>query len=69
MFSSSVNPETTLHFFNAWRPILQGLLVFHCTRKDLSKEDFMVCQLIESGNENKLDLMCEIFGVQKSRVS
>ena len=67
IFASSVNPETQYYFLNIWRPIIQMLFTFFIKRSGngLKKEQFLADVIVNSNNLDKLDLICELTGVDK----
>ena len=68
IFTSNTNAETSLHFLNVWRPIFQMMVRFHCKRSNLKCEHFVADCITKSGNADKVDLICELTGVDKSRM-
>lgn len=65
IFASAINAETSLQFLNAWRPIIQMMFIFFCKRMSLKKETFLADILISSRNMDKVDLLCDLTGVDK----
>ena len=65
IFTSYINAETKLHVLNGWRPILQMMLSYHCKKNRQKREHFIAECILRSGNEDKSDLICEIFGINK----
>ena len=46
------------------------MLIYHCDKNRLRKENFLAECIIRSGNNcDKTDLLCEIFGVEKHFIS
>lgn len=65
VFASTVNAETQLHFLNIWKPIIAMMTVFFCKQRGLKKEAFIADVITSTKNEDKVDLLCEITGVNK----
>ena len=65
IFTSYINAESKLHVLNGWRPILQMMLCYHCKKNEhrQKREHFIAECILRSGNEDKSDLICEIFGI------
>ena len=72
LYTSSLNAESELQFLNIWRPILQMMLMHICKRDGRKK--FQVLRMLisagdnESKNEDKLDLLCEILGLEREQI-
>ena len=50
VFTSTLNPESELHFLSSWRPIFQMLLQYFCKIRHMQREQFVAECIIKSGN-------------------
>lgn len=65
VFASTVNAETQLHFLNAWQPIIRMMFSFYCKRHNVKREIFLGDIIMNMRLFDKVDLLCQLTGVDK----